>query len=217
MNPPLDDSQIAEVLRPYYAEEVSGHFCDQVRSYIDLLLRWNRRMSLTTVTEPLQVLRFHFGESLFAISQVPIRHGRLADVGSGAGFPAVPIRMALEAIHVTLIESNRKKCAFLSEVARELALNNFDVHSGRMEDMEGRSAQFDFVTARAVAMDAAYLRWAQNRLAPRGEVVLWLGQEDCKKISRSERFEWRAPIRIPNSDRRYLLIGENGDEARVPK
>jgi 16S rRNA (guanine527-N7)-methyltransferase len=206
MNHP-DDSQIAEVLRPYYAESLSGHFCDQVRSYIDLLLRWNRRMSLTTVTDQLQVLRFHFGESLFAIAQVPIRNGRLADVGSGAGFPAVPIRMALEAIHITLIESNRKKFAFLSEAVRELGLASVDVHPIRMEDMQGQKCGFDFVTARAVAIDDAFLEWAAKNLKPGGNVVLWLGNDDSMQVSLAERFNWRPAIKIPNSERRFLLVG----------
>lgn len=209
----LDDSQIAEVLRPYYAEDVSGQFCNQVRSYIDLLLRWNRRMSLTTVTDPLQVLRFHFGESLFAISQVPIRHGRLADVGSGAGFPAVPIRMALENTRVTLIESNRKKSAFLSEVTRELRLTNVDVHASRMEDIQDQQREFDFVTARAVAIDEPFLRWASARLRIAGTVVLWLGQDDSTQVSLSERFNWRPSIKIPSSDRRFLLIGTTSPDS----
>lgn len=168
-------------------------------------------MSLTTVTDPLQILRFHFGESLFSLSQVPIRHGRLADVGSGAGFPAVPIRMALAGLHITLLESNRKKCAFLSEVVRELALTNVDIHQGRMEEMKSIQCEFDFVTARAVAIDDAFLAWASIALRPAGSVVLWLGQDDCVRISRSEKFAWRTPIKIPDSERRVLLIGMHRD------
>jgi 16S rRNA (guanine527-N7)-methyltransferase len=205
----LNDSQIAEFLGPYYSHDLPEAFCDQVRNYIDLLLRWNRRMSLTTITDPLEILRFHFGESLFAIAQVPIRHGRLADVGSGAGFPAVPIRMALQGVRDTLIESNHKKCAFLSELTRELSLTNVDVHTGRMEDMNDCHAAFDFVTARAIAIDAAFLDWSSSSLKPSGTVVLWLGQDDSKRISLSETFNWRPALRIPDSERRVLLVGTN--------
>ncbi len=205
----LNDSQIAEFLRPYYTHDLPDAFCDQVRSYIDLLLRWNRRMSLTTVTDPLEILRLHFGESLFAIAQAPIRYGRLADVGSGAGFPAVPIRMALGGVSVTLIEANRKKCAFLSELTRELRLTNVDVHPGRMEDMKGNQEEFDFVTARAVAVGDAFLDWASSSLRRSGTVVLWLGEDDSKRISLSETFDWRPALRIPDSERRVLLVGTN--------
>jgi 16S rRNA (guanine527-N7)-methyltransferase len=203
------NAQIAQALKPYYTAALTAHFCDQVRTYIDLLLRWNRRISLTTVTDPSQILRFHFGESLFAIDQIPIRHGRLADVGSGAGFPAVPIRMALEGVHVTLIESNRKKAVFLSEAVRELELANVDVNSCRMEDVTNRESAFDFVTARAISIDDAVLAWASSALKRDGKAVLWLGQEDSDKISLSNRFRWRPPAKTPGTENRVILVGTN--------
>jgi 16S rRNA (guanine527-N7)-methyltransferase len=209
MTKQLNDSQIAETLEPYLSAAVTALLCDQIRVYIDLLLRWNRRISLTTVTETSQILRFHFGESLFAIAPVPIRHGRLADVGSGAGFPAVPIRMAIEGLHVTLIESNRKKAAFLSEIVRELKLTNVDVNSCRMEDVTNRESAFDYVTARAVLIDESVLAWASSVLNRDGKAILWLGQEDSTKISLSTRFCWRSPVRIPDTDRRVVLVGTN--------
>ena len=92
---PLSDEIIIAALKDY-GVATSARLCDQIRIYIDLLLRWNQKTSLTTVTDPAEILRFHFGESLLAVELVPIRHGRLADVGSGAGFPAVPIRMVAE-------------------------------------------------------------------------------------------------------------------------
>jgi 16S rRNA (guanine527-N7)-methyltransferase len=204
-----DDAQIAETLRSYYPAPVTTHLCDQIRVYIEILLRWNRRISLTTVTNPLQILRFHFGESLFAIDQVPIRYGRLADVGSGAGFPAVPIRMAAEGLHVTLIESNRKKAAFLSEITRELKLANVDVNSCRMEDVTNRESAFDYVTARAVLIDESVLAWTSSVLNHDGKAILWLGQEDSTKISLSTRFDWRSQVKIPDTDRRVVLVGTN--------
>lgn len=201
------DAQIAKILVPYYSAPTTVPFCDRVRAYIALLLHWNQRISLTTVTDPLQILRFHFGESLFAIDQVPIRHGRLADVGSGAGFPAVPIRMALEGLRVTLIESNRKKATFLSEVSRELGLENLDVRASRMEDLADSLSDFDFVSARAVAIDDASLLRAEAALKPGGSIVLWLGQQAASDLSLSKRFHWRSEVKIPGSERRLILVG----------
>src|ERR1700740_668701 len=83
-----------------YGITASTRLCDQIRVYIDLLLRWNQKTSLTAVTNPEEIVRFHFGERLLAVPPVPIRHGRLADVGSGAGSPAVPIRMAFSNLSV---------------------------------------------------------------------------------------------------------------------
>ena len=98
----------------------ASELCERIRTYISLLLRWNQSISLTTVTNSDEILRFHFGESLFAASAFSLENGRLADVGSGAGFPGLPLAMLLPDLNVTLIESNAKKFTFLSEVVREL-------------------------------------------------------------------------------------------------
>jgi 16S rRNA (guanine527-N7)-methyltransferase len=202
------DEEIARALNPYNVESMGlGPVCDQIRVYADLLLRWNRRISLTTVTDPLEILRFHFGESLLAIATVPIRHGRLADVGSGAGFPAIPIRMLCKDVSLTLIESNRKKAAFLAEVARELDLSGVQVRAERMEDVDDRGPGFDFVTARAVAIDDIFLQWANDHLRPSGVIALWLGKGDSRKIALSSSWKWRDPISIPGADRRVILVG----------
>jgi 16S rRNA (guanine527-N7)-methyltransferase len=202
------DEEIARALNPYNLESTGlGPLCDQIRVYADLLLRWNRRISLTTITDPLEILRFHFGESLLAIAAVPIRHGRLADVGSGAGFPAIPIRMACRNVSLTLIESNRKKAAFLAEVARELDLSGVQIRAERMEDVDDRDLGFDFVTARAVAIDDIFLRWANNHLEPSGVIALWLGRENSRRIALSSSWKWRDPINIPGADRRVILVG----------
>ena len=86
----LSSADIASLLTPHLIE--TGHLSDQIRIYIALLLEWNRKISLTAVTDPVEIVRFHFGESLFAASALEIRDGRLADVGSGAGFLGFPSR-----------------------------------------------------------------------------------------------------------------------------
>ena len=203
---PLSDEIIIAALKDY-GVATSARLCDQVRIYIDLLLRWNQKTSLTTVTDPAEILRFHFGESLLAVELVPIRHGRLADVGSGAGFPAVPIRMVAEALHVILIESNQKKATFLAEIIRELQLQNVEVRRSRMEDVDLRTETVDFVSARALGIDDDFLDWSRNALNQNASIVLWLGDEDSNRISQKARWKWANPFRIPNSDRRVILYG----------
>jgi 16S rRNA (guanine527-N7)-methyltransferase len=190
-----------------YGITASTRLCEQIRVYIDLLLRWNRKTSLTTVTQPEEIVRFHFGESLLAVPSVPIRHGRLADVGSGAGFPAVPIRMVFSNLSVVLIESNQKKATFLAEVARELQLVNVDVRRSRMEDVSFDDQPVQFVSARAVRIDDDFLNWSRHALNSTGSLVLWLGEEDASNISKQSGWSWAAPIRIPRSDRRVILHG----------
>jgi 16S rRNA (guanine527-N7)-methyltransferase len=202
----IPNHTVQATLKPY-GVTASDLLCDQIRTYIDLLLRWNQKTSLTTITDPAEILRFHFGESLFAAGTVPIRHGRLADVGSGAGFPAVPIRMVSESLGVILVESNQKKATFLAEVVRELYLKNVDVHRSRMNDVDLTQEKVDFVSARALGIDDDFLKWSQSALNSDGSVVLWLGAADASGISQNTGWKWSDPIRIPQSDRRVILRG----------
>jgi 16S rRNA (guanine527-N7)-methyltransferase len=202
----LSNEAIDRALRPY-GVSVAPLLCDQIRLYIDLLLRWNQKTSLTSVIEPTEILRFHFGESLLAASTVPIRYGRLADVGSGAGFPAVPIRMVSAGLSVILIESNQKKATFLMEVVRALGLENIDVRRSRMDRVSLNEEEIDFISARALGIDDDFLSWAHNSLNLGGSVVLWLGTSDAREISQKSGWKWAVPIRIPQSDRRVILHG----------
>ena len=202
----ISNQLIRESLAPFEVS-ASDDLCSKIRVYISVLLRWNKRVSLTTVTEPKEILRFHFGESMFASPKVPISDGRLADVGSGAGFPGLPLRMAIPSLNVVLIESNGRRSAFLSEVLRELELDHVDVFRGRMQDFGEQGPKFDFVTTRALGQTDELLNWSQRQLTPDGKLILWLGSEGCEKISRQSRWNWRDPIHIAGSQQRHLLVG----------
>lgn len=203
----LSNSEIKRLLEPY-GVAASDHLCEQVCIYTALLLEWNKRISLTTVTDPVQIVRFHFGESMFAASAVPIRNGRLADVGAGPGFPAIPISMVNKSIFAVPIESNSKKSTFMSEVARKLSLPNVHPFRGRMEDYAPAGTDFDWVIARALGMHRELVEWAYKSLNPGGSLVLWLGDADASEISKLPNWTWHSPIKIPDSDRRFLLVGE---------
>lgn len=204
---PLSNQRIAAILGEYLiATETGLELADAIRLYISLLLQWNRSISLTTVTDPEEIVRFHFGESLFAASVYQIRSGRLADVGSGAGFPGLPLKMLSPAINLTLIESNAKKAAFLSEVVRRLQLEDVRVFRGRMEEFGGKE-KFDFVAARALGRFEALLTWSQDRLATAGKLILWVGGDDAKTVSRLPGWTWSVPEKIPQSRRRFVLSG----------
>jgi 16S rRNA (guanine527-N7)-methyltransferase len=205
----LSASEISNALEPYGAT-IGPATADKIRAYMALLLTWNRSISLTTVTDPAEIIKFHFGESVFAASALKFAESRLADVGSGAGFPGLPLSLAVPSLYVTLIESNTKKCAFLSEVIRALSLPNATVFRGRMEELPPRSANFDFITARALGQFDDLLKWSLTQLAPGGKIVLWLGDDDARKLSRAPGWTWDRPILIPGSKRRYLLIGSLG-------
>jgi 16S rRNA (guanine527-N7)-methyltransferase len=205
----LSASEISNALEPYGAS-IEPATADKIRAYIALLLKWNRSISLTTVTDPAEIIKFHFGESVFAASALKFTESRLADVGSGAGFPGLPLALAVPSLDVKLIESNTKKCAFLSEVIRALSLPNATVFRGRMEEFPPGSANFDFITARALGQFDDLLKWSLTHLAPGGKIVLWLGDDDARELSRAPGWTWDQPILIPGSIRRYLLMASPG-------
>lgn len=198
-------TDIASLLAPYYLVG-DPSLIERIRAYIALLLEWNKKISLTTIADPIEIVKFHFGESLFAASTLKISDGRLADVGSGAGFPGLPLAIAIPRLHVTLIESSAKKAAFLSEVARRLALAKVTVLRTRMEDVKSVEP-FNFICARAVGTHASLIRWARGKLFPKGRLVLFLGQEDVQTIREMRQWAWESPIKIPNSLRRFVLSG----------
>jgi 16S rRNA (guanine527-N7)-methyltransferase len=182
--------------------------CEQVRIYMNVLLKWNHILSLTAITDPHQILTRHFAESMFAAKFTDFSHGRLADVGSGAGFPGLAVKILFPDLEITLIEANSRKCTFLKEVIRTLGLKHCSVHNGRLESLSTRSSTFDFVTARALGQFDSLLEWAQTTLSPDGSVVLWIGTADAEQLRANPEWKWQVPVRIPGSDRRVLLFGQ---------
>jgi len=186
---------------------VNSQLCTQVREYVALLLAWNRQISLTAIRNAGEIVRFHFGESLFALEAVPVENGRLADVGSGAGFPGLPLAMACSSLDLTLIEPNQKKATFLSEVVRSLSLGNVRVLRCRIERLGVGAPQFDFITVRALGRYQSLIRWASHSLTEAGKLILWIGEADAQLVAREPGLVWSEPKRIPGSRQRVLLVG----------
>ena len=206
----ISNERVGSILREY-SVSAGKALVDGIQTYIALLLQWNRSISLTTVTDPEEIVRFHFGESFFAAASAKIMSGRLADVGSGAGFPGLALAMLIPTLELTLIESNAKKATFLEEVSRKLSLGHVSVFRGRMEEFgreaAGQGEPFDYVTARAFGQFAELLAWAKNYLAPAGKVCLWLGEADVSSIMKTDGWCWAEPAPIPGSKRRFILAG----------
>ena len=179
----------------------------QIQQYINILLSWNDKVNLTAIRDPLEILYRHFCESMFAGTSVPIERGRLADVGTGAGFPGLPLKILRPGLQVFLIESSIKKATFLAEVIRTLGLKEVQVLVRRYEELGEEIAPVDFVCARALGEFPTFLDWAHREHLGAKEVVLWIGSQDVPNILKSRTFEWREPIRVPNSLRRLLLVG----------
>jgi len=203
----FSDDFIRRVIAPY-GLTLEQPQVEAIRRYLDLLLLWNQKINLTSVTDPTKILSRHFGESMFAAAAVPIAQGRLADVGSGAGFPGLALKVICNQLDVALIEPNQKKAAFLAEVTRTVGLGGVEILPNRISDLDLPDS-FDFVTARAVGTEERLLDWAHDSVRAGGQVVLWLGAAGARHVCSVSSWAWREPIPIPQSRNRVLLVGQS--------
>ena len=193
---------LEEFQLPAYDDQVL-----QIQQYIAILLAWNDKVNLTAIRDPLEILYRHFCESMFAGISVPVENGRLADVGSGGGFPGLPLKILRPGLQVFLIESNLKKATFLLEVIRELGLRDTQVIVRRYEELGEELTPLDFVCSRALGEFPKFLEWAHSAQISARQVILWIGANDLPAIQKIPAWNWREPIPVPNSLRRLLLIG----------
>jgi 16S rRNA (guanine527-N7)-methyltransferase len=133
---------------------------------------------------------------------------RVLDIGSGAGFPALPLKLWAPHIHLTLIESNHKKAAFLREVARALTLTNINVIAARAETLSARlGPHADVVTLRAVERFETILPQAVTFLAPNATLALLIGAAQVPHLTTLTTLKWHPPIPVPQSHTRVLSFG----------
>ncbi|MBE7158302.1 MAG: 16S rRNA (guanine(527)-N(7))-methyltransferase RsmG [Rhodospirillales bacterium] len=168
---------MAGLLEPYVGglELAAGDaekLYDKLGSYLELLVRWNAKTNLTAVRDAREMVRRHFGESLFAglcLRRYVTPSASLLDVGSGAGFPGLPMQLLSPGWRVTLAESQGKKAAFLREAVRELGLEA-EVWAGRVEEMPA-TRRFGAVALRAVDRMPQMVEVARQRVARPGVLL----------------------------------------------
>jgi 16S rRNA (guanine527-N7)-methyltransferase len=203
----LSLDEIRQILLPYGGNALTDSQLASLSKYLELLKKWNQTIPLTSIENDTEVVARHFGESIFPGSLLPMSRGRLADVGSGAGFPGLPLKISFPELQVTLLEPNLKKCAFLREVHSCLGLSNVEVVRSRYEDFHAAPGSFDFICSRALGGYKRLLLWCKALLKPGGQVILWLGTEDSNLLMRLRGWNWALPVKIPESRQRVLLTG----------
>jgi 16S rRNA (guanine527-N7)-methyltransferase len=186
-----------------------------IQRYMKILRHWNEKLNLTAIRDPLEILYRHFCESMYAAVAVPGEFGRLADIGSGAGFPGIPLKIVRPELELFLVDSNIKKGTFLAEVVRDLELANTRVLISRYEELSEELAPLDFVCSRAVGEFGPFLDWAASEQLSARRTLLWIGGRDIDEARKSTLWEWQEPISVPQSLRRYLLVGTKKAEASV--
>ncbi len=155
-----------------------------------VLLAWNAKMNLTTVSSPQELEEFHYQESLFVGAHLPQGQLRIADVGSGAGFPGIPIAIIRPECQITLIESNRRKAVFLKEASRPL--RNVTIIAERSEAIQ---ATFDWVVSRAVRPEEVLA------LSLASQYALLISSADLATLPAPE-----AVLKLPRGNDRVLAM-----------
>lgn len=206
----LPEDQAVEILLGQWGIECRGPVAERVGIYLGLLEQWNRKTNLTGLRCREEILRDLFAESFLAASLLAEEDGPLLDVGSGAGFPGMALKIYRPKLSVYLLEPRRKRASFLETVRRRLGLEGVAVICKRLE--ECRPGDFALaprtVTLRGLSAVGARLARCDSLIQGRVKLVLfttrriWSGE-----IRQLPGVEWAAPIQVPWSRQRLLVSG----------
>lgn len=186
--------------------------------YRQELLDWNTRINLTAITDPEEVLVKHFLDSLSLLTVYDNARTRLLDIGSGAGFPGLPLKIVRPAWRVTLLEATGKKTAFLRHIVETLQLSDVEIIHARAEELahtRAYRAAFDLVTARAVSALPTLLEYSAPYCRVGGSIILPKKGELAEELLQGRRAAGEVgarlksdlPMRLPSlSDGRRLLV-----------
>lgn len=192
--------------------------------YLKLLLKWNTKINLTSIVSPEEVRELHFIDSLslvpHLVSRETIKTSRdisLLDIGSGGGFPGIPIKIAMPQLKVTLVDSVKKKCDFMKTIIRELGLNKIEVAQKTIREGGEGLGKFDLIVSRATFSMSELIHLSHRFLAPGGTVVSYKGASVADEISDAmgplERYGFgpirEFPYKLPFSgiERKLLITG----------
>lgn len=175
--------------------------------YIALLGKWNQVYNLTAIREPEKMISHHLLDSLVVLPHIAPK--RLLDVGSGAGLPGIPLALVMPDTHVTLLDSNHKKGAFLRQAVLELGLKNVEVCTERVEVWKPQE-KFDVIISRAFSELPEFVRLTRHLIAPDGEFVAMKGlnpHEEIEKLPEGCHALRVLPLDVPGLDAgRHLII-----------
>ena len=181
----------------------------QLLAYLALLEKWNRTINLTAIRERERMVTQHLLDSLSVLPHLRPDELRLADIGTGAGLPGIPLAIARPELAVTLIEPNQKKVAFLRQAKLELGLGNVEVSGRRVED-HSREQGFDVVISRAFADLPDFVRVGERLLLPQGRLIAMKGVVPYEEMGRlpAHASAVAEPIEVPelNATRHLIVV-----------
>lgn len=198
--------------------DVNDKMLDNLKVYRDMLADWNQHMNLTGIVEEKEVYIKHFLDSISAVKNGYIKNGMsLIDVGTGAGFPGLPLRICLENLEVTLLDSLNKRINFLQEVSKSVGIDNIEYIHGRAEDF-GKSEEYrekyDVATARAVAGLPVLMEFCIPFIKVGGHFVCLKGPNANLELGESKaamevlgvEFIEKIDVKLPESDLNHNIL-----------
>lgn len=190
---------------------------DQFYQYMQLLLEWNEKMNLTAITKPEEIIVKHLIDSI-TIAKYIEKNSKLVDVGTGAGFPGIPLKIIREDIEITLLDSLNKRICFLEEVMKQLKLEKIEAIHSRVEDF-GKNKKyreaFDYATSRAVANLATLSEYLIPLVKIQGRALCMKGSTIKEEIEQSQKaittlggkIEKIEKFQLPESDiERHIIL-----------
>ena len=197
----------------------------QFERYFELLVEWNEKINLTAITDKEEVYLKHFYDSIAPILQglIPNETIKLLDIGAGAGFPSLPMKILYPQLDVTIIDSLNKRINFLQLLAQELDLDDVHFYHGRAEDLaqdKNFRAQYDFVTARAVARMQVLSELTIPYLKVGGKLLALKASNAPEELLEAKnalnllfsKVEDNLSYALPNGDPRYITVVEKKKE-----
>lgn len=197
-------SALEEAVSSFGLDALTEQQLGQCASHYDLLCRWNVRVNLTRITEPRGAARFHYAESFFGARFVESERTVL-DIGSGAGFPAIPLAVIRPDLVVTALEANQKKSLFLKEAKDELRLANLRIATARLEEFDWTGYQW--LTSRALEKAETVFQSVIESMAGPQRLMLYCGADLAAKLAQHAPAEWMITTHaIPQSESRIVAI-----------
>ena len=190
--------------------DLDHHHTDRFAAHAAELLHWNKTINLTTITDPYEVAVKHFVDSL-APAKLLSTGATLLDIGSGGGFPGIPLKVVIPTLSITLIDASRKKVTFLKHVIRTLKLEGIEVLHIRAQDLAGDPAyfeHFDSITSRALTDLKSFIHQALPLLASEGQIIALKGMVGQTAVETVRSYVLEEQNNSESNHRPYFLSVE---------
>ena len=189
--------------------DLSTQQLGKFQEYFNLLMKWSKSINLTAISNPDEVVIKHFLDSLTLVKFIN-SPAKLIDIGTGAGFPGIPLKIALPDLDITLVDSTAKKIGFLDLIIRSLKLDKCTTIHARAEDLKSNpefATSFDYVTARALASADKLFLLLKPFVTAGGQILMLKGAEATQEVACIEEATPQIiPLTVPGLDARRTLI-----------